>query len=335
MDLRQLRYFVAIAEEASLSAAARRLNVAQPALTAHVQRLEQEVGVPLLLRTSRGVRPTESGALLAGEARAILRQVDELRETLRRQAASPRGQAAVGIPTTLAPILTVPLIEAVTSRFPEISLRIVEGLSGHMVEWLQSGRVDFALVLDIGASSGLAVERIAREDLFLIGPPGDRIIAAASTHPGTVPFATVRDLPLILPGVPHRLRDEVEGAARACGFALRIAVELDSLSNILSAVGRGAGYTILSLRVAHDDVAAGRVQAAQLIAPRIERTIYLAHGDGRPLGAAAAHVRMLARSLLGAMISGGRWNSETAWLARCGARERERPAPPPDGGAEC
>lgn len=303
-----------------MSAAARRLNVAQPALSGHVQRLEQEVGVALLLRSTRGVSPTDSGALLAEEARGILDRVQGLRETLRQRADLPRGQAVVGIPTTLAPILTVPLIEAVTSRYPDISLRIVEGLSGHMVEWLQSGRVDFALVLDVGASAELTLERVATEDLFLIGPPADPVIPAALTPAGAVPFAAVRGLPLILPGAPHRLRDEVESAARARGFALRIAVELDSLSNILAAVARGAGYTILSLRVAHDDASAGRVTVAPLVEPQLERTIWLAHRSGRPLGTAAAHVREATKSLLAGMLTDGRWNTERTWLATRAAR---------------
>ena len=146
MDIRQLRYFLGIVEHGSLTRAAEVLRVAQPALSLHLKRLEEEFGCPLVHRTARGVIPTESGLRLALRAGILVEQMGSLKDEIRGLQAAPAGPAVIGIPTSLGPLLTVPLALAVRQRHPAIHLRVVEGLSGHMLEWVLSGSVDMALV---------------------------------------------------------------------------------------------------------------------------------------------------------------------------------------------
>src|SRR5215213_3100013 len=118
VDLRQLRYFVGIVDEQSISLAAKRLRVAQPALSHHVRSLEVDLGVPLLVRGLHGVKPTEAGERLYAYAVNILKYVDEATDWVRRLGAEPQGLVAVGLPTSVALVVAVPLVEAVCRELP-------------------------------------------------------------------------------------------------------------------------------------------------------------------------------------------------------------------------
>lgn len=306
MDLRQLRYFLAIVEEGAFTRAAARLNVAQPALSAHVRKLEDDLGVELLLRTARGVRPTEHGERLAAHARAILAQVDSLRDDIRGAEAAPRGPVAVGIPTTLGMLLSVPLALAVRRDLPDVHLRVAEGLSGHTLEWLQAGELDLAIVFDVAAVPRLRVTPIAREELWVVGPAGCPIMARA-VEAGGMPFREAAALPLILTGPPYGLRGEVERTAAACGVALNLILEMDALEHIRALVEVGAGYTIVSHRVAAGGLAEGRLSGVRITEPTIPRTIHLAHASDRPLSIAADAVRRLLMEIVDRLTRDGQW----------------------------
>lgn len=306
MDLRQLRYFLAIVEEGAFTRAAERLNVAQPALSAHVRKLEADLGVELLLRTARGVRPTEHGERLAAHARRILADVETLRDDIRGAEAAPSGAVAVGIPTTLGRMLSVPLALAVRRELPDVRLRVAEGLSGHTLEWLQAGELDLAIVFDVAAVPRLTVTPIAQEELWVIGPAGDPLMIEAA-RAGGMPFREAAALPLILTGPPYGLRGEVERTAAACGVALNLILEMDALEHIRLMVEGGAGYTIISRRVAASGLDDGRLTGAVITDPTIPRTIHLAHPSDRPLSIAAAAVRRLLTGIVGDLTTDGRW----------------------------
>ncbi|MCR6631911.1 MAG: LysR substrate-binding domain-containing protein [Magnetospirillum sp.] len=209
IDIRRLRYFLSIVEEGSLSRAAEVLHVAQPALSLHLKRLEAEFGCQLVLRTTRGVVPTESGQRLAQRAQALLAEVGSLADEVRGLEAVPAGPAVIGIPTSLGTILTVPLVKQVRERYPDIRLRVVEALSGHMQEWVLSGEVDLAVVFGTDPPPGLAADFLARESLCLVGPRDSEVTQGRSE----IAMDEVLDLPLIMPSRPHGVREEVERAA--------------------------------------------------------------------------------------------------------------------------
>lgn len=288
MDLRQIRYFVGIVDSGSLTRAAQEMRVAQPALSQHLKRLEEDLGQPLLLRTRRGIVPTEAGRLLYERGRSLLGQVEVLREDLRSAQAEPRGFSSIGIPTSLGAVLSVPLAAAVRHDFPQVRLRVVEGLSGHMAEWLRAGRLDLAVIF--GESlTGLACRTVATEDLRLVMAGTDPQREALTGAQGDVSFRQVAALPLILPGRPHGVREEVEVVARQCGLTLDVVLEMDALESIRALVAGGFGYTVLSGRVAHGGAERGLV-SLPIRDPAITRTIHLAHVAERPLSNAARAV---------------------------------------------
>lgn len=285
MDLRQLRYFLGVVDRGSIAKAADALHVAQSALSLHISRLEKELGCTLLHRTSRGIVPTQCGLRLASRARSILTDVGTIAEDVRGVGAEPAGSVTVGIPTSIGIELTVPVAIRVTHMHPLIQLRITEGLSGHMLQWLLSGQLDLALVFGEQAVPGITKDFLGKERLHLIGAEDASIVSGDA-----VPCADVFQLPLILPGRPHALREEVERAAAQAGRHLNVVMEVDSLKNIKALVAERMGYTILSSRVARHGPIATRLRCCPISDPCIERSIYLARSSKAPLSAAASKV---------------------------------------------
>lgn len=307
MDLRQLRYFVGIVEYGSVSRAAEALHVAQPALSQHLKKLEDDLGCQLMLRTPRGVVPTECGRRLAHQAAAILQQVAALRDDVRGLEAAPTGPASIGIPTSLGALLTVPLALAVRRLYPSVHLRVVEGLSGHMLDWLHNGSVDVALVFGAEGIPGLTSEFIAEEYLSLVVPATDPL---AHHAPAGVDLSEVLPLPLILPSRPHGVREEVEQAALIARQSLNVVLEIDALEQIKALVAEGVGYTILSQRVASSGPWGEQLTHIPILNPRIERRISLAHASTRPLSVAAQAVRDLLAARLDELIANGYWREQ-------------------------
>lgn len=305
IDLRQLRYFAAIVEHGSLSRAAEALHVAQPALSLHLKRMEDEFGCPLLLRTPRGVVPTDSGKRLAQRAAAVLALVGGLADEVRGIEAVPAGPAVIGLPTSLGPLLTVPLVQAVRARFPAIRLRLVEALSGHMQAWVRHGELDLAVVFGETPSPGLATRFLARESLCLVGPRGGE--GEGEDPDAEIELDRALDLPLILPGRPHGVREEVERAALLRRRPPNVIVELDSLDQIKTLVAEGVGHTLLSPRYARQGAIAARLVARPVVRPTIERRIWLAHAAERPLSVAARAVMGLLLALVAPHTRDGLW----------------------------
>ncbi len=287
LDLRQLRYFVKIVDHGSVSRAAEELRVAQPALSLHLKRLEDEFGCTLVQRTARGVVATESGRRLAQRARTLLEAAATLRDEVRGLEDAPSGAAVIGIPTSLGVILTVPVVMAVRHQYPAVRLRVVEGLSGHMQEWVSAGQLDMALVFGAEAPPRVATQFLATEGLSLVAAGQDPSLADRDR----IDMDEALELPLILPGRPHGVREEVERAAILRGRQPRVAVEVDALDQIKALVAAGTGYTVLSHRCARHGPMAGNLTALPIVNPAIERTISLAHPNDRPLSIAAKAVR--------------------------------------------
>lgn len=292
MDLRQLRYFLSVIEQGSISKAADALHVAQSAISLHLNRLEAELGCDLVHRTSRGIVPTESGVRLATRARALLADLATVADDVRGDELAPNGSVVVGMPTSLGIALTVPLALKIRQAYPKIQLRVTEGLSGHMSQWLTSGELDIALTFNDERLPGAMTECVARENLHLV----TSVSAGLASEPLDAP-ALFR-LPLILPGRPHGLREEVERAASRHGLRPNVILEIDSLEHIKALVAENVGYTILSHRVASHGGVAARLRWLEITQPRIERVIYLARPTARPQSAAAKAVHEVLIALL-------------------------------------
>ena len=244
MDLKQLEYFVRVAELGSFTRAAQVLGVAQPALSRQVRLLEVELRQNLLARNGRGATPTEAGQLLLEHGRGILHQVERAREELARVRSGLSGRVALGLPPSVARVLTVPLTRAFRQRLPEAQLSISEGLSTAMQENLQSGRLDIAVLYNPSPMVGIEHQPLAVEELLLVQPrpPG----LQEDPPPTCISLQEVAALPLVIPSRPNAIRVHVESEMATLGCRPRIALEIDGVSAILDLVADGAGYAVLS-----------------------------------------------------------------------------------------
>lgn len=307
MDLRQLRYFVAIVEQGSFSRAATFLHVAQPALSLHVRNMEADLGTALLFRTSRGVEPTEAGAILLRHARILLDQLTVAEEEIRGHQNDPEGEVRLGVPGTIGQILAVPLITAVHLRYPKIKLRLAEAMSGFILEWLREERIDLAILYGPAEEHGIKTQRLLEERLQLFGPPA-RLRPETLPPPSTeMSFGQVAELPLILPGRGHGLRELLDRHAKAANLDLNTVIDVDSYGNIKSLVEEGLGYSVLPENSIANEVAEDRLRSWTIAEPRIIRTIHLAHSTNRPMTNAVSVVQALAREALCDLARTGRW----------------------------
>jgi LysR family transcriptional regulator, nitrogen assimilation regulatory protein len=305
MDVRQLRYFIAIAEEGSLSAAALRIGVAQPSLSQHVANLEEAIGVQLLSRTSRGVTLTEPGNLLLAHARQITAAVDRAKEEVRQSGSEPRGSVVFGLPSSISMVLSVPLAETVRHELPNVRLRAIEAMSGFIQTWLEDRTVDPAILYDVSMVRHMQLTQLASEDLFFFSAPDNWPL---DVPPGTpISLQSLSVLDLILPSPSHGLRVMIDRYARNCGVDLNIALEMDALMQIKALVARGSGYTILAPAAAQDDVDRGDLVRSPIVEPVMRRPVYLVRNPAKPVTHASNEVERITRSVMRELVARNIW----------------------------
>lgn len=309
MDLRQLKYFHRVVESGSFSKASNQLHVAQPALSQHVRHMEEELGVPLLFRGAQGVTPTEAGVRLMTHAKRILAEFAEISDSVRGQAFAPRGDVRFGMPGTVGELLAVPLIEAAKQRFPDVRIRVVEAMSGYVLEWLKRGEVDLAMIYSTSDPRGLAVHHALSEEICLFATA-----ELADRHPELdrplVNLAEVAGLPLVVPGPGHGLRELIEGAALTVRTPINPAVEIDSYNQIKKLVSRSLGFGMLPRMAIEKETRAGTFRAWRFADPPITRKVYLAYSTGRPLLTAPRAVGQLSWDILRQLVKDHEWTAE-------------------------
>ncbi len=280
MDLKQLEYFVRVAELGSFTRAATALDVAQPALSRQVRLLEVELRQNLLTRNGRGALPTEAGKLLLAHGRGILHQVERAKEELGRVRGSLAGRVAVGMPPSLARLLTVPLTRAFRQQMPDATISISEGLSVAMQESLVNGRLDIAVLYNAQSSPEIDTSPLQDEDLFLVQlrPPG----LHEDPAPGPVALRDVAQLPLVIPSRPNAIRMQVESEMANIGCRPRIALEIDGVSAILDLVADGAGSAVLSRHAVDNSVRPSAYRLRAIHEPVLRSRVSLATSSLRP-----------------------------------------------------
>ena len=297
MDIRQLRYFLAITRCGSFSRAALELNVAQPALSHHVANLEAELGVRLLHRSKRGVSATECGQALVGHAEIILRQMAHAMHDVQRLSESPSGGVTIGLPSSLAIEMTLPLLHEIERRHPAIVPRIVENHSGYLADLLLDGQVDIALLFEVEEPALFELEPVLREPLFLVSAP-----SADPAGLAPLSLAEVVALPLITTTAQNGLRRLIDARARERGLTASFRMELDSLQAIKRLVAAGYAHSVLSWYAVREEVEAGRLQARPIAEPVLERDVYLARARDWPRTRASEVVRDICRELVRDLI---------------------------------
>lgn len=255
MDIRQLHYFVQIIESGSLSKASRQLHLAQPALSQQLAKLEDEVGKPLLRRSSKGVTPTDNGFALYHHARFMLRQFDQALPIARSGAGAVQGMVSVGLSATTVAAIGLPLVQRTTRNYPGVLLNIVEGMSGHIAQLLRLGQLDLAVLFSNDVTPDLAVEPLLEEELFLMIPAHSHLVPSGHTSIG---IREAAEIPLILPTGSHGLRQRITAEFTNQGLNLNVIAEIDSLSLLMNCVHAGMGATIKPMGAVMQESARGR-----------------------------------------------------------------------------
>ena len=290
MDIHQLVCFTKVVELGSFSGAARTLNVAQTALSFHVRNLEREFQVTLLLRNSRGVKPTEAGLQLLEHARRIIAMAEQTRQQMTDSSGPVRGRVVLGMPSSVIAMLAVPLLRRCRAEHPALTLSLVEVQSGVLVEWMRTERLEMAVVFDELAIAGMTCEPLLTEDLFFVRKPGP---GAGS---GPIPFAEVLDHPLT--GFSGRLRRMIEDRARELGRGVDILFDIGSVPTACQLAEEGMAATVIPYAAVRRQVEDGRLVARRVIEPALTRTLWLLAPQRWPMTKAEAVVRAILRTLL-------------------------------------
>ena len=271
MDLKQIAYFVRVAELGSFTRASVALAIAQPALSRQIRLLEVELRQNLLLRNGRGVTLTEAGRLMLEHGRGILHQVERAREDLERTRGALAGRVTVGLPPSLARLLTVPISRLFRERLPDATLSITEGLSMSMQEWLQSGRLDIALLYNPPSSPDLEASYLMDEELFVVSPRPPNATDAAPP----ITLQALATQALVIPSRPNALRMLLERTMADAGYQPRIAMEIDGVPAILDLVCEGVGHAVLPRHAVATSAHPQRYWLHPITAPSVIGKVYL------------------------------------------------------------
>jgi LysR family nitrogen assimilation transcriptional regulator len=303
-DLTKWRAFLAIAELGSLTRAALFLNSNQSLLSRHLNALERECNARLFNRTGRGVALSDVGQRIFPHVKALLGDAEQLELEIRGEAREPAGRVTIGsLPSITNPIVGR-LFKQLRERHPSVQLRILEGSSGQVEEWLSDARVDIAILYRYGKSVPELEQALATVDSYLIAAAGDRLTSSAE-----VPFSALHELPFILPGAPNGLRTALDAIARQERITLVPAIEADSLPLMRSTVAEARLYTVLPIHAVWNEVNEGRLQAAKIVSPQFQRIVSMTMG--RSKGPAKA-VSVVAAEIVAIVEDGARsgmWRS--------------------------
>jgi DNA-binding transcriptional LysR family regulator len=303
VDFKRLGYFAQIAELGSLTRTSERLGIAQPSLSRQMRLLEQELGVTLFTRGHRGMQLTEAGELLRARIVGPMRQIGHAIYEVRSLPSETGGSVVFGMPPTMIQLLAGPLARRVAGSAPNISLRILDGYSGHLLDWIRRGELDAAILYG-PTPAGVNATKLVEDELVLVGPPDAPIGADAA-----VAFRRLAGLPLILPSPMHGLRGALEGAAAKARVKLSVEQQADSFHLMKELVESGLGYTVLPHFAVGREVAAGRLARWRIVDPVPRRQLYLAMQSGAESPRAVLQVEELVRQEVAALIGDGRWTA--------------------------
>lgn len=289
MELRQLRYLVALADERHFTRAAARCHVAQPALSQQIGKLEQELGVALFDRTTRSVTLTEAGTLLAVRARRVLAELEDATAELQELTGLRAGRVTVGVTQTPGPLDLLDLLARFHARFPQVELVVREGLSTDLAARLRGDGLDLAFLTlaDGDDLRGLELTELAREPLVVALPAAHRL-----AHRRRLAVADLRDEPLVAFPQGATIREAVRRAALDAGFEPAVAFETTEVARARAFVAAGLGIAVLPRSDA--EAAGPPVGVAELRGPRLLHRVSLARRSGKRHAPAARALLELA-----------------------------------------
>jgi LysR family transcriptional regulator, nitrogen assimilation regulatory protein len=273
LELRQFRYFAAVSIAKSFSKASEQLCIAQPALSRQIQLLESELGIPLLLRTSRGVETTEVGLRFLERAQFVIKYVEEMRSVLTSDIAEPSGEVVVGLPPSLFSHIGPRLIEKGEEKFPLVTIRVIEGAGSFLTEWLELGRVDLSVLSTSRNPKVITIEEMAEEEMVLVGVP--------SQLSSNKPITQIAELENYELGITIALKAVIEPWLQMSRISPSYRMELDSGHILKRLVLRGMCCTIFPISFVHENIKSGELVVRRFVPP-VTRVLALARNVTRP-----------------------------------------------------
>ncbi len=304
MELRQLRYFVRIIETGSMGSAAQDLDIGVSALSQQMSRLENELAIRLLQRTSRGVTPTNAGLAFYSQAQLALRHADDA--ILAAREARLSGHVSVGMAPSTASILGIPFIHAMQENYADVRLHVVESLSGNLERMINTRQIDLAVVFQKDKILRWSARPILEEQLFLIG--SHALLAALPDNPITP--EQLAGIPLIMPSQGHGLRGRLDAVCQEHALNVEIVAEIDGLALLMRAVRDGLGATLQpGAAISHLDNDALRVIGVHN--PVLSRPNFLVSLSDDELTPAGLAARVVLTKVMRQLVDAGEWPGST------------------------
>jgi LysR family nitrogen assimilation transcriptional regulator len=303
LDLRQLRYFLAIGESGALSHAAQKLNLAQSAVSHHLAELEAKLGVQLVERHPRGIRLTAAGERLQEHARAIVASVAKAEEDVRAFAEEAAGPVSVGLSHTATKIASLALMRAVRREAPNVILGLIEAQSIPLVARLLAKEIDLVVVYNPPEDARIESVPILEEEMCFVGHPD-----LLDNREDPIAFADVLAYPLVLQYPTDASRALVDSFILRNQLPERV-MEVDSLIGITHAIADGIGCSIMAKATLRDEIAAGSIIARPIVEPVLNRTLHLASLRDRPRTRALTEIGHLVVATIRAEVRKGRWEA--------------------------
>lgn len=306
MELRQLRYFVRIIETGSMGSAAQDLDIGVSALSQQMSRLENELAIRLLQRTSRGVTPTNAGLAFYSQAQLALRHADDA--ILAAREARLSGHVIVGTAPSTASILGIPFIHAMQENYADVRLHVVESLSGNLERMINTRQIDLAVVFQKDKILRWSARPILEEQLFLIG--SHALLAALPDNPITP--EQLAGIPLIMPSQGHGLRGRLDAVCQEHALNVEIVAEIDGLALLMRAVRDGLGATLQpGAAISHLDNDALRVIGVHN--PVLSRPNFLVSLSDDELTPAGLAARVVLTKVMRQLVDAGEWPGATLY----------------------
>lgn len=277
LDLRQIQYFVALYEERSVTRAARRLNIVQPALSMQISRLEERLGIDLFERTARGMIPTSAGEAMYRLYLPILLDLKHANQQVMELSGKVLGKIAVGIIPSITNSVLADVLRRFGEKYPDVEIRIDEAYSGTLVDWVMAGDLDFAIVNSTRRKAGVTMHPLINEELVLV----ERGTSKGNLAP--VPFIRLKELALVLPSRRHGIRSIVDQAAEELGIQITPQIEVDALAPTLKLVSESALSTVLPAIVARKSTTELPLQTRRIVKPALKRQLVYVYRAQRPL----------------------------------------------------
>jgi LysR family nitrogen assimilation transcriptional regulator len=301
LDVRRLRYFVAVCEMGSFSKAGEFLNVAQSALSQHVGALEQDLGVELLLRRPRGVSRTEAGDRLLAHARGVLHTLEQAEHDVRMLAQSVTGPVMVGLSYTAMEAIGLPFVQCVRAELKAVRVRVLEAHSEILHQWMLSGEVDLAVSFFEPKDDRLEALPLLDEELVCIGRR-DQLGEGE-----TIAFDEVLQLPLIMPGRLVVMQALAANAEMRQKLIDKTGLEIEGVTILKRAVAAGFGCSIQSPAAVMRELRDGSLVARRVTDPALRRTVYLVSSKTRMASRAVIETHRLLVRIVREAHAAGLW----------------------------